>query len=471
LAQFVASGKTVYSGGAGWEVYATGMDRDPGAGAPSVAQVNAEIAKANAGAGGAGSSRGWVGPNGGPTNSSYVGTLAVGETNASAGGSFPQVCPASTNPNATNALNDAATWMWYNPSNLPNPFSGTVPGEYLIFRLPYSEVATPRRVTVNKDIANTTGELATGVSILIAGHHSQFAQIYYGSTTSFTSTFVGPNTLLQWTGAVIPPGSIVHVGFVLLETSVDLLGVYMTANGVNIGCGHQCNSNLHIWGFGGDLTYTNSVTACESVPLYVRNLSVQYFDGEQYLATLNPQSEPHPLHVDRIDIPPVRIDPGESAKVAIPSPPRGSNWAVLRYTVSAGPTEAGTEDFVQVPVPPRPIASGSCASSTTALCLNQGRFKVEVQWQVPPNATGSGQAVQLTGDTGYFWFFGPENVELMVKVLDGTPINQHYWVFYGALSDVQYRIVVTDTLRGTQRTYVNPRGTLASSADTSAFPQ
>ena len=75
----------------------------------------------------------------------------------------------------------------------------------------------------------------------------------------------------------------------------------------------------------------------------------------------------------------------------------------------------------------------------------------------------------LTGDTGYFWFFDEANVELVVKVLDGTAINGHYWVFYGALSDVQYTITVTDTLSGASRTYDNPQGTLASVADTAAF--
>ena len=76
----------------------------------------------------------------------------------------------------------------------------------------------------------------------------------------------------------------------------------------------------------------------------------------------------------------------------------------------------------------------------------------------------------MTSDSGYFWFFGPANVELMVKVLDGTLLNDHYWVFYGALSDVAYTLTVTDTLTGATQVYENPPGTLASVADTQAFP-
>ena len=78
-------------------------------------------------------------------------------------------------------------------------------------------------------------------------------------------------------------------------------------------------------------------------------------------------------------------------------------------------------------------------------------------------------AVPITADTGYFWFFDDANVELVVKVLDGRSVNGHFWVFYGALSDVGYSITVTDTETGDQRAYQNAHGTLASVADTSAF--
>ena len=57
-------------------------------------------------------------------------------------------------------------------------------------------------------------------------------------------------------------------------------------------------------------------------------------------------------------------------------------------------------------------------------------------------------AVPITADTGYFWFFDDANVELVVKVLDGRSVNGHFWVFFGALSDVGYSITVTDTATG-----------------------
>ncbi len=70
---------------------------------------------------------------------------------------------------------------------------------------------------------------------------------------------------------------------------------------------------------------------------------------------------------------------------------------------------------------------------------------------------------------GSFWFFTSNNVELVVKVVDGRAFNNKFWVFYGALSNVEYTITVTDTVTGNVKTYFNPSGRLAGVADTGAF--
>jgi nitrogen regulatory protein PII-like uncharacterized protein len=115
-------------------------------------------------------------------------------------------------------------------------------------------------------------------------------------------------------------------------------------------------------------------------------------------------------------------------------------------------------------------APAVCTANAQTLCLNASRFQIRVDWAVPSqNRSGTGTAVPVTGDTGYFWFFSSANVELVIKVLDARGVNQHYWVFYGALSSVQYTITVTDTVTGAIKVYRNASGTLASVADTSAF--
>jgi|GEM_PF-315733 len=116
--------------------------------------------------------------------------------------------------------------------------------------------------------------------------------------------------------------------------------------------------------------------------------------------------------------------------------------------------------------------AAGCLPSLTTLCLGNNRYQVDVTWRDPQDHHGSGMAVNLTGpsgDTGAFWFFGADNYEVVVKVLDGTPVNGHIWVFYGALSNVEYTVTVTDTQTGLTRRYFNPQGTLASVGDVHAF--
>jgi hypothetical protein len=116
-------------------------------------------------------------------------------------------------------------------------------------------------------------------------------------------------------------------------------------------------------------------------------------------------------------------------------------------------------------------AAAQCVPDPASLCLNAGRFKVQVAWRVPAQGTsGIGTTGSpLTPDTGDFWFFTANNIDLVVKVLDGRAFNNHFWVFFGALSDVNYTITVTDTQTGSVKTYENPSGHIASNADITAF--
>jgi hypothetical protein len=134
-------------------------------------------------------------------------------------------------------------------------------------------------------------------------------------------------------------------------------------------------------------------------------------------------------------------------------------------TISDG--HDGSEDgvFAQRFQAPAPV----CATTSEALCLGD-RFQVQVSWKDPTGATGMGQTVPLTADTGAFWFFGPDNLELMIKVLDARLVNGYFWVYYGSLSDVEFTVTVTDTATGAVKTYHNPPGVFGSVADDRAFP-
>ncbi len=141
--------------------------------------------------------------------------------------------------------------------------------------------------------------------------------------------------------------------------------------------------------------------------------------------------------------------------------PLGAYAAKLAAAPGAPPEVAERLDLAQ--------ATGTCVAGPGRLCLNGGRFAVETSWKDFAGNTGAGRAVGLSGDTGYFWFFDAANVEAVVKVLDGTAVNGHFWVYYGALSNVAYKLTVTDTLTGRVKTYSNPQGRFASVGDGDAF--
>ncbi|MDQ2978055.1 MAG: hypothetical protein M3R62_02460 [Acidobacteriota bacterium] len=147
--------------------------------------------------------------------------------------------------------------------------------------------------------------------------------------------------------------------------------------------------------------------------------------------------------------------------------PRQARLTIRRIAVSLALCAAL---FVATASPARAAEAAPCVTDATTICLNAGRFKVQVTWSVPSQGTsGVGNGIALTSDTGEFWFFSANNIELVVKVVDGRAFNNKFWVFYGALSNVQYTITVTDSITGTVKTYVNPNGNLASVADVVAF--
>lgn len=120
-----------------------------------------------------------------------------------------------------------------------------------------------------------------------------------------------------------------------------------------------------------------------------------------------------------------------------------------------------------MPAPGTAIAT--CTPDPTTLCLNAGRFKVQTTFSTATVSSGVGYAIPLTSDTGSFWFFSPGNLELMVKVVDGRPVNGKFWFFSGALSDVAYTITVTDLSNGSVKTYNASQGHQTALNDTSAF--
>jgi hypothetical protein len=115
------------------------------------------------------------------------------------------------------------------------------------------------------------------------------------------------------------------------------------------------------------------------------------------------------------------------------------------------------------------LVTGPCTPDANSLCLNNGRFKVTAAYS-SAQGSGTGTAIPGTSDTGQFWFFSSQNVEMVVKVLNGCGFNQRYWVFAGGLTNVQVTMTVTDMANATVKTYTNPLNTAFQPIqDTAAF--
>ncbi|MBV8200166.1 MAG: hypothetical protein JOZ15_06040 [Acidobacteria bacterium] len=72
---------------------------------------------------------------------------------------------------------------------------------------------------------------------------------------------------------------------------------------------------------------------------------------------------------------------------------------------------------------------------------------------------------------GLFWFFSPDNPELLVKVLNGCSLGGHYWIFVSGGTNAGLTVTVTDTQTGHAWTRTNADGTpVPTIEDTSALP-
>lgn len=120
-----------------------------------------------------------------------------------------------------------------------------------------------------------------------------------------------------------------------------------------------------------------------------------------------------------------------------------------------------------------PLANCGATTATAHCLLN--RFLITARWRTNP-APGSitdGQA-QVAGcansGSGLFQFFSPNNWEIMVKALNGCGLNNRYWIFSAATTNVFYRMEVLDVQRGVQKIYFNYPGPPAPAVtDVNAF--
>jgi len=126
------------------------------------------------------------------------------------------------------------------------------------------------------------------------------------------------------------------------------------------------------------------------------------------------------------------------------------------------------------------ISGSNCVPDSTTLCIDQipgdGRFMIQVSYHTSQGGglSGSGNAIALSSlgvnQGGLFWFFGATNPEMLIKIIDGCALNNRFWVFFAATTNVGFAVTVTDTVTGHQATYTNPDNHAAPPVqDTSAL--
>lgn len=128
------------------------------------------------------------------------------------------------------------------------------------------------------------------------------------------------------------------------------------------------------------------------------------------------------------------------------------------YTLQLFTVETDLVGKGEIPEDPSLVTQFSVGEAPPALELGNGRFRVTARWKEPGGDGGVGEPFGLTEDTGYFWFFDPDNVEVVVKVLDACSFDDHFWVFAGGLTNVEVELTVEDTLGAVEQVYVNRLG-------------
>ncbi|HEX6084094.1 MAG TPA: hypothetical protein VF266_06190, partial [Thermoanaerobaculia bacterium] len=126
-----------------------------------------------------------------------------------------------------------------------------------------------------------------------------------------------------------------------------------------------------------------------------------------------------------------------------------------------------------------PITTPGCTTTATNICLQNGRFSVSINYRnqfANPPQTGSFVGAQLLAgsqnpDVATFGISSAQAIEVVVRIQDARPFGiNRFDVYYGGLTDLEYTVSVTDTQKGTTRTYRNAPGVVGGGVDRTSFP-
>lgn len=92
-----------------------------------------------------------------------------------------------------------------------------------------------------------------------------------------------------------------------------------------------------------------------------------------------------------------------------------------------------------------------CRPSRSRACLNERRFDVSARYSTQSVSRAPAKRLETLGlgDSGaLFYFFGRDNPEMLLKVVNGCWLNDHWWVFGSAATDLVYEVAIDDLADG-----------------------
>jgi hypothetical protein len=137
-----------------------------------------------------------------------------------------------------------------------------------------------------------------------------------------------------------------------------------------------------------------------------------------------------------------------------------ANRPIRRFTVLAAGCQIGSpcdqilnlDNLVLTPA-----VAGSCNEDSLTMCLISGRYRVTSYWrnQYAGGALSNLNKTRLTDATGAFWIADANTYEYMIRFNTVTD-NGRAWISIPMFTDVEFWIMVQDTVNGQSAVYHSP---------------
>lgn len=141
-------------------------------------------------------------------------------------------------------------------------------------------------------------------------------------------------------------------------------------------------------------------------------------------------------------------------------------------SIDAFSTCSASKPLAPTEAPSTPVQGdiGEGSGSSSGLELLGGRFLVSARWHDFEGHSGDAVPQAYSDESGFLYFFGPENIELAVKVLDACSYNSSFWVYSAGLTNLRVELEVLDLETLELWQYENPLGApYPAVLDSSAF--